>query len=217
MGREMQRRMQHAGYADVVDVPPIAQGQFLGLVLGSTTPDTSGCDGRQRDALGDRIDGVEDFHVTGASTQVGTEVACHVLAFEISTFLVDLGLGPHDDAGNAKAALQATTGGEGIGVGVTFGLWQTFESGDRLARHLGEWLLTTHDWASVDENRAATALTRWRATIFGRCDVEFVTQSGQEMRVVAAHADLAAVDDERHGCGDHVSHVQFLGGSMTPR
>ena len=68
-------------------------------------------------------------------------MAGHVVAGEVGALLVDLGLGPHDDAGDAEAALQAAAGGEGVGVAVALVPRQALERDDRLAGHLGQRLL----------------------------------------------------------------------------
>ena len=51
----------------------------------------------------------------------------HAVAVEIGALLVDLRLGAHHDAGNAEAALQAATGGEGGGVPITLGVAEAFQ------------------------------------------------------------------------------------------
>src|SRR5260370_797244 len=76
----------------------------------------AGRGGRQLLALRARCDGGQDLHVPGAPARVGAEVAGHVGTREVAAFLVPLGLGPHDDAGDAEAGLQAPAGGKGVGI-----------------------------------------------------------------------------------------------------
>ena len=112
---EVQRGVQHAVDAHVVDIATIAQRQLVGLVLDSAPTDLARQLRRELLAAGDGLDGVEHLHVPGAAAQVRTEVAAHVAAVQLGALLVDLRLGPHDDARNAEAALQAAARGERIG------------------------------------------------------------------------------------------------------
>ena len=142
----------------------------------------------------------------------------HVGLREVRAFLVDLTLGPHDDAGNAKATLQTAAGGECFGVPIAFFLVDTFESDDRLSGHLGERLLTTDDRLSVDHHRATSALTRRGAAVLGRGDVEFLSKSGQKMRVIVANLNGATVYVQRnHRHGIHHHPPISLGGRTAPR
>ena len=98
--------------------------------------------------------------------------------------LVDLGLGPHDDAGDAEAALQPAAGGEGVGVALALVVVDALERDDRAAGHLGQRLLARHDGLAVDQHRAAPALARRRAAVLGRRDVELLAEGGEQVRVV---------------------------------
>src|SRR5829696_2887736 len=75
------------------------------------------------------------------ATTPGAEVAGHVRPGEVGALLVDLRLGPHNDAGDAEPALQAAARGEGIGVTLALDGREAFERGDRLAGDLRQWLL----------------------------------------------------------------------------
>ena len=98
--------------------------------------------------------------------------------------LVDLGLGAHDDAGDAETALQPAAGGEGVGERLALGLVDTLERDDRAAVDLVERLLARHDRLAVDQHRAAPALARRRAPVLGRGDVELLAERGQQVGVL---------------------------------
>ena len=181
---EMERGMECAGHPQVVDVPAIAEREGRGLVLRTGCADRGGQLGRAHGAAGDGLDRVEHLHVAGASAQVGAEVAAHLVAPQIGPLLVDLGLGAHDDAGNAEAALQATAGRERVGEAPAFGLGDALEGDDRLARHLGDGLLAADDGLAVDVHGAAPALPTRRTPVLGRGEVEFVAQRRQQVGVV---------------------------------
>ena len=133
--------------------------------------------------MGDGLDRVEDLDVAGAAAEVGAEVGRHLLAGEVGALLVDLGLGPHHDAGDAEPALQPAARGEGVGEGLALGLVDTFERDDRLPGDLVEVVLARHDGLAVDQHRAAPALTRRRAAVLGRGDVEFLAQRREQVRM----------------------------------
>ena len=85
------------------------------LVLGAARADAAGKGCVDHPVLRDGLDRVEHLDVAGAAAQVGAEVAGHVVALQRGALLVDLRLGPHDDAGDAEPALQAAARGEGVG------------------------------------------------------------------------------------------------------
>ena len=71
--------MQHAGHADVVDVVAVAERQFAASYLAPEPPTVAARGRLELLALGDRVDRVEDLDVAGAATQVGAEMAGHVV------------------------------------------------------------------------------------------------------------------------------------------
>ena len=117
---------------------------------------------------------------------------------EVGALLVDLRLGADHDAGDAEAALQSAHRRERARVAVALVLGDAFEGHDRLARRPCQRHLARHHGLAVDEHRAATALTRRRAAVLRRRDVELFAQRRQQVRMVGAHPRLVAVDDERH-------------------
>ena len=162
---EVQRGVQHSGDPDVVDVVPLAHRQWCRFVLRAGTSDRGGEGRLERLAVGNRFDRVEDLHVPGATAQMGTEVRGHARLRQRRALLVDLGLGPHHDAGDAESALETTAGGERVGEALTLRFVDTLERDDRLALGLGDVVLTRHDRLAVDHHRATAALARRRATI----------------------------------------------------
>ena len=126
---EMQRGMQHAGHTNVVDVGTIAEREFSRFVLRAAGSDHARQRNVERLAFRHRFDRVEHLHVARATTQVCTEVTRHVVALEPRALLVDLRHRPHHDAGNAESALQATAGGERVGVLRAFRLSDAFQRG----------------------------------------------------------------------------------------
>jgi hypothetical protein len=79
---EMQRCVQHAGHAHVVDVAAVAERERCRLVLRSAATDLGRQRGRADVAVGDRFDRVEDLDVAGAATEMCTEVWGHRVAGE---------------------------------------------------------------------------------------------------------------------------------------
>ena len=193
---EVQRGVEHAGHADVVDVPAVAERQLGRLVLGARRTDRTAQRGLERLALGHGLDGVEDLDVAGAPTQVGAEVRGHRPAVEVGALLVDLRLGPHDDAGDAEPALQPTAGGERIGEALPLVGVDALERHDLLAGDLLQPEVAADDGLAVDHHRAAAALARRRAAVLGRRDVELLAQRGQQVGVVTPHGHRRAVERE---------------------
>src|SRR4029079_10719605 len=87
VGREVQRGVQRSGHAHVVDVVTVTERQFAGLVFGARAADG----GRQRRlellALGNCVDRFQNFDVTGAAAQVGTQVPGHVGGLQVCALL----------------------------------------------------------------------------------------------------------------------------------
>uniref|UniRef100_A0A6J7QCT4 Unannotated protein n=1 Tax=freshwater metagenome TaxID=449393 RepID=A0A6J7QCT4_9ZZZZ len=206
VGREVQRRVQHALHAEVVDVAAIPECELLGLVADPARPDTAG-DLRCADrSFGHALDGVEHLHVSGAATQVCAEVPCHVRAIEVGALLVHLGLRAHHDPRDAEAALQSAARRERVGVCLPLGLVDTLEREHRLANNLGERLLAGDDCLAVNMDGAATALAGRRAAILRGSDVQLVPEGRQQVWMIAAHLYGYTVDDKT----DRLDHVDIL-------
>ena len=199
---QVQCAVEHPRHAQVVDVVAIPERQLGRLVLGARCADAR-TEGRlERLALGDGLDGVEDLHVPGAAAEVGAEVRSHRRAIEVGALLVDLRLGPHDDARDAEAALQATAGGERVGEAAPLIGVDALEGHDRRPGDLGQRQVAADHRLAVDEHRAAPALPRRRAPVLRRRDVELLAQRGEQMGVVGAHGHRRAVDRQL----DRVTH-----------
>ncbi len=194
---QVERGVQHPGHPDVVDVAAVAEGQRRRLVLRSSPADVGRQRRRAHGSLGDGLDRVEDLHVAGATTEVGTEMRRHLLAGQRGALLVDLRLGPHHDAGDAEPALEAAARGERVGERLPLGPVHAFERDDRRPLDLVHVALTRNDRLAVDEHGAAPALSRRRAAVLGRGDVELLAQRCQQVRMRAPHCDRRAVDLER--------------------
>ena len=208
--RQVQRGVEHARHPDVVDVAAIAQRERRRLVLGARGTDAALGRRDRLLALRHGLDGVEHFHVARATAQVCAEVAFHVLTLEAGALLVDLGLGPHHDAGDAVTALQTAAGGEGVGVRVALFGREALEGGHRTALDLGHGVGARDLDLAVDHHRAAAALTRRRAAVLGRGDVELLAERSEQMGMVGADADLPPVELEGHGGGRDGRHGRHL-------
>ena len=206
VARKVQRGMQHARHTNVVDIATVAQGQRVGFVFGRARTNASYKWHLRNVAERYIFDGFKNFGVPRATAQVSTQVTSHVATFQCCTFFVDLGLGSHHDAGNTKTTLQPAASGKCLGKHAPFGFVYAFESGDGLACGFFHAGLTRHHCFAVNQYGAAPALTRGRTAVFGRCDVEFLTQRRQEVGVGATHHHRGAVDDE-------VSHLYSLSSS----
>ena len=217
VGGEVQGGVEHPGHAEVVDVAAVAERQLLGLVLGAGLTDAAAEGDLERLALGDRLDGVEDLDVAGAAAQVGAEMRRHGVPVEVGALLVDLRLGAHHDAGDAEAALQPATGGEGARRTVALGVVEALQRRDVLAGDLVERLRAADDRLAVDEHGAAATLPRRRAAVLGRRHVELLAERGEQVWMVAAHGHRRAVERELDpgGLGSH-GHVYILSNSPGP-
>ena len=141
----------------------------------------------------------------------------HVLSGQAAALLVDLGFGPHHYARDAKAALEPAARSERSGVAPPLTLVDALEGGDHTPLGLGQRDLAGHLGLVVEHHRAAAALPGGRATVFGRGDVEFFTEGGQQVGVVGADAHLGAVEGEgdlggtRWDCRDCAGLAGLLG------
>jgi hypothetical protein len=125
------------------------------------------------------------------------EVAGRVVAGEVGALAVEERLGAHDDAGRAEPALQCPGRDERVSDAVPVGGVEALDRGDRAPLDLRQRDLTADLRLPVDEHGAAPALTRRRAAVLGRHDVELLAQRGQQVGMVARHLDGAAVQRER--------------------
>ena len=114
---------------------------------------------------GYRFNRVENLGVTGASTEVGTEVSSHVGSCEIGTLLFNLGMSSNDDPRNAKATLQSTAGCEGLREAIADLGIEPFQRGDRSTCNLGQVSLATYDRLAVHEDGATPTLAARRTAI----------------------------------------------------
>ena len=212
---ELERGVEHAVDPDVVDVAAVAEGELVGLVLHPGGADAALGEGHGHLVGDERLDGVEDLHVPGAAAQVGAEVAGRLVAGEraLGGGLVEQGLGAHEDARGAEAALQGAGGGEGVGEAVALVVAEPLEGGDRPARDPLEAGLARDLGLAVDEHGAATALARRRAAVLRRGQVELVAQGREEVGMVPADRHLLPVDGEGDGCGLGESRGECVGGA----
>jgi hypothetical protein len=199
--------VEEAVEAPVVDEPLVAQRQLVRLVqeLAGAEPGAGRSAHHHRLLAGQQLDGVEDLAVARAPAQVGAEVAGGLGSGERLTLAVEQGLGAHQDAGGAEAALERPGGGEGVGQPSPVLLGEALEGGDRAALRPGERHLAAHHRLAVEQHRAAPALARRRAPVLGREHVELFAQCRQEMGVRPLDGDVVAV------------HRQFHVGTRAPR
>ncbi len=166
---EAQEAVEHARHDHVVDVAPVAEGEFRALVFDAALPDAFGqFDGRGGGSGGDEFDGLDDLGVAGAAAEVGAETAVDGLPVEVGALLVDERLGPHHDPRGAEAALERPHGGEGVGVAFPLGSIEALEGGDLLACGLLHRDETRHRRLAVEQYGAASALAAGGAPVLGR-------------------------------------------------
>ena len=120
--------MQHAWYADVVDVSAITKRKSFCFVLNRAASDATWFDHDRNFTASDHLDRIKNFYVSSATTQVGTKMFCHVAAHEVSALFVDLSFSPDHYARYAKTTLQTTTSRKCLSVGIAFGLRYSFKS-----------------------------------------------------------------------------------------
>ena len=85
-------------------------------------------------------------------------MAGHVVALERRALLVDLGLRPHDDAGDAEPALQATAGRERVGIAPALVLVHSLQRDHVPAGDLRHVVRARDLHLAVDHHGAAAAL-----------------------------------------------------------
>ena len=127
---EVERAVEHAVDAEVVDVVLLPHRQVEALVAGAARADATEGDGLRRLALGEQLHRVEDLHVPGASAEVSAEVAGRGVAVETRALLLQQRRGADEDAGRAEPALQGTGRRECGGHAVTLACVDPFERGD---------------------------------------------------------------------------------------
>ena len=106
--------MQHAVYTNVVHVTTIAKSQFVRFVLDAPRSDSTYLGKYGRYAFGNHVDSVENFYVTGATTQVRTKMARHVFTLKVGALLVNLCLCANHYSRNTESTLQASACGKCI-------------------------------------------------------------------------------------------------------
>ena len=159
-------------------------------------------------ALGERLDRVEDLHVTRAAAQMSTEMATGLLLGQRLALLVDQRLRSHDDAGGAEAALQSAAGGEGVGVAIHLTGVEPLDRVDRLPGDPVERHRARHDGLAVDEHGAAPTLALRGTAVLGRREAEFLTDRREKVGMACGHGGRGSVDRERYsisvgGVGAH--------------
>lgn len=146
--------------------------------------------------MGHRLNRVENFDVASASAQVRPEVWGHRLSSQRRAFLRNLVMRSHHNSRNTEAALESATRCECISKLLAIAFWESFEGGDLAPLACVNRLLTCHYGLAIDEHRAAAALPGGRASVFRRRDIEFVSQSREQMGVVAGDSRRLAVHRE---------------------
>ena len=181
---EPESSVEHAGNPDVVDVVAVAKRELDTLVPDAAGPDAPGRHGDRHLAACQKFHRVEDLAVTGATAQMRPEIAGGLVAGEPRALPVDERFHPHEDARRAETTLQGATGGKGGREALPLARVEPLQSRDRPSGHLLERDLAAHRRLAVYEHRAASALARGRAAVFGRGYGELLAQGGKKMRVV---------------------------------
>src|SRR5207248_3964131 len=112
---------------------------------------------------------------------------------EARTLLLEQRRDPDEDARGTEAALQRTGGGECRRQRVALFFREALQCRDARAGDLVHRQIAADDRFAVDEHRAAAALSRRRAAVLGRDDVQLLPQGGEQVWVGAGDADLVAV------------------------
>ena len=127
---ELQRGMEQPGLLHIVDEGSSPDGEIASLVFDATRAHTL----RKLDvevlAFRKRFDGIENFDVTRASTEVRSEETRRLVAFQILPLRVEERLGAHDDAWRTESALESATGCKRARVAIDFGVVHAFEGDD---------------------------------------------------------------------------------------
>jgi hypothetical protein len=163
--------MEHAGQSNVIYISTVTKGELGGFVLRGSRANGTKRYRSRGGLLGYRFNRVENLGVTGASTEVGTEVSSHVGSCEIGTLLFNLGMSSNDDPRNAKATLQSTAGCEGLREAIADLGIESFQRGDRSTCNLGQVSLATYDRLAVHEDGATPTLAARRTAILWGGDV----------------------------------------------
>ena len=197
---EAERCVQQALRRHVVDEGAVSEAQLGGLHLHPAGPDAAAGHGHRDLARCKGFDCIQNLHVAGAPAEVGAQVAGRMVTGQGGALLVHEGLGAHDDARRAEAALQGAMCGEGTGVTFPLSVRQALQGRDRATFGLLHRRLAGDPGLPVDQHGAATALTRRRAAVLGRGDAQFVAQGGQQVGVVNGGIDRPPVQLEaRYG------------------
>jgi hypothetical protein len=103
------------------------------------------------------------------------KVARHIFALEVGTLLVNLRLCAHNYSGNTKSTLQTTACSERVRKRLALRFLDAFQCGDGTTFGFCNGVLARNLSLAVNHDGAATTLTGGGASVFGRCDVEFVS------------------------------------------
>jgi hypothetical protein len=193
---EVQRGVDHAVDAQVVDVVLLPHREVEPLIPRAAGADATERDGLRRLALGQELDRVEDLDVTGAAAQVRAEVPGRGGSVEARPLLLEERRGAHQDPGCAESALQGAGGGERGGHAAALALVDPFERRDLGAFHPFQREVAAHDRLPVDQDRAAPTLTGRRTAVLRRQHAQLLAQCGEEMRVLVGDTHRCAVEDE---------------------
>jgi len=88
----------------------------------------------------------------------------------------------HHDAWRAEATLQSTRIDKAVGKGVAFEFTETLESQYGFSDYAFRWDRACDDGPSIDNYRAASALTLGAAAVLWRDDTAAVTQHFEQRR-----------------------------------
>ena len=158
-----QCRVKEIVRKQVVDVVAVAEGQLVGLHLGHAGADPALGQRHRHLAGGQGLHGVEDLHVAGAPAQVGPHMAGRVVPPKHLApvgRLVQQRLGPHEDARDAKAALQRAVGSKCLGIPDALVVREALHRGDQGPFGLFHRDLAGHSGLAVQQHSAATTLAR---------------------------------------------------------
>ena len=205
MRSEQHRSVEHALHSHVVDICAHTNGKIATLVLHPAGADAAIDRGRMVLTFGQRLDGFENFYVSGTPAQVASEVTAGFILGQCRTLLVDEGFRPHHNSRCTKATLQRPTGGERVGVPIHFANIEAFERADGLSGDAVERHGARNNRLTVDQYGATPTLSLRRAAVFGRRDIQFLSQSGEEMGVASRNGDGLPIHHEGYSrCVDGI-------------
>lgn len=172
---EAEGSVQHPVDRKVVDIAAVSEGEADPFVLGAFLSDATGEDRiRNRCSRSQQLDRLDDLDVSGATAQVGPETALDGGPIEIAPLLVEERFSADHDPWGAEATLQRSGGSKGAGQPIPLGLFKTLQGRHLPTSHLLHRKLTRDGRLAVEQDRAATALTRRSAAVLGRGDAKFL-------------------------------------------